>query len=304
MEPAAPAPKEKAASIFGQAKPVDTAAREREIEAKLAREREMELEAEQREKRLSSTTDIREQRGSRTRRDSRDSNEDDSRTNRTRKLSSSSSGKGIRTVAPPPCVGRGRRDSTLSDPEDAVFEEDHSAKSPRSPPAAAATQPAAKLVPAPAPTENIWAKRAQAQKQHDVPTSPPPTSPPAAKPAEQPKAPAAAAPANAWKKGKPDVTAAPHNNSHANERPAAPPSDNAWSKGRPRVEAGAPRGRGGGPGRGGQAARGGRQKPQKSLPQSVDEMPKIDDLEPDKKKDFADSNKFGMLLDDEDAGSD
>ena len=41
----------KASSIFGAAKPVDTAAREREIEAKLAREREMEMEAEQREKR-------------------------------------------------------------------------------------------------------------------------------------------------------------------------------------------------------------------------------------------------------------
>ena len=56
-------------------------------------------------------------------------------------------------VAPPPCVGsgRGRRDSALSDPEDAVFEEDHSAKSPRSPPT---TQPA-KLVPAPAPAGEV-----------------------------------------------------------------------------------------------------------------------------------------------------
>ena len=62
-----------------------------------------------------------------------------------------------------------------------------------------------------------------------------------------------------------------------------PATENAWAKGRPHVEGGAHRGRGG-QGRGGHAPRGGgRQKPHKPLPQSVDEMPKIDDLEPEKK---------------------
>ena len=45
------APTAEKSSIFGGAKPVDTARKEREVEEQLAREREAELEAEQREKR-------------------------------------------------------------------------------------------------------------------------------------------------------------------------------------------------------------------------------------------------------------
>lgn len=44
-----------AASIFGQAKPVDTAAREREIEERLAKEKEVKVEKEPEKPRIYST---------------------------------------------------------------------------------------------------------------------------------------------------------------------------------------------------------------------------------------------------------
>lgn len=223
----------KAASIFGAAKPVDTAAREREIEVRLQRERELEqqdlVEKDNRERRLSSTEHS--SRSSRTRNDSNNSNEGEKRS---RKLSSSSSGKGIRTVAPPPGVGsaRVRRDSTLSDQEDNVFDEEHNAgppsKSPKSPPANK-DEPPPKMVPAPPPKENIWEKRKASQ-----PISPPAKSevptetnrPPVEKQASQEDrskdkenmVPAPTSADSAWKKGKPDLV------------PAGTPTENVWEK--------------------------------------------------------------------------
>ncbi|XP_033127317.1 eukaryotic translation initiation factor 4B-like [Anneissia japonica] len=131
-------------SIFGNAKPVDTAARERQIEEKLQREHETEkadLEESRRNRQMNRE---------RPRRDSERSNDE----GRTRHSSSSSTGKGPRPVML-------RRESERSDDESKKDDTPLSPISPKSPtsPPPRKEDPAKVLVPAPAPKENAWAQR-------------------------------------------------------------------------------------------------------------------------------------------------
>lgn len=114
-------------AIFGGAKPVDTASKEREIEERLAREREAERE------RLEDSRRGPPAERSRSRQDSVDSDGGEggrgsTSSSRRERKSSSSSTKGIRTVAPPPGVGsaRIRGDSLRDDDHEEVFDEDKS----------------------------------------------------------------------------------------------------------------------------------------------------------------------------------
>ncbi|ELT99249.1 hypothetical protein CAPTEDRAFT_221548 [Capitella teleta] len=228
-------------SIFGGAKPVNTAAREREIEERLARQNDIGHD--------------RDRRGPperpRIRQDSAGSEEGRGAPRRERKTSSSSSGKGIRTVAPPPTASRVRSESSRSEEE--VFEEKETKKE---------KAPEAKLVPAPPPKENVWAKR-KPTAHSDGPKSPP-SKENASHPVE---------------KAAHNEKRQPMSDSNRSKGKYEPPVVNVWDK--KKKEVAAPK-----------------EKKEKPLPQSIDEMPKY---EAAKRKDFSDSNKFAGLLDDEEA---
>ncbi|KAK2146253.1 hypothetical protein LSH36_622g01000 [Paralvinella palmiformis] len=309
-------PSERSSSIFGNAKPVDTAAREREIEERLLRQREMEIrQAEEEKENRDRMTSVGSQRS---RRESSGSQEGNAPTRRERKLSSSSSGKGIRTVAPPPGVGsaRVRRDSALSDEED-VFHDDGKPTSPpvvHSPPK---PKEETVLVPAPPPKENIWEKRKTGgspsgsatsqqsetskdlEEQHESPDEysqrqeekePKSKSQPAAEPPKE----------NVWEKRKqekkPETPAnrdGSHGTSWGDKHKEGVNKDGSgasrtWSSDRGR---GAAAGRGRGSERGGK-----REKREKHIPKSLEEMPKLEET---KAKDFSDANKFSYLMDEE-----
>lgn len=138
-------------AIFGSAKPVDTASREKEMEERIAREKanaERKLQHEREEKERT-----RDSRGSRTRHDSNRSNDGERMFTRERLESSGSSGG-----------RRERSGSTKSSGEEKHVDKGREThKEPTSP---SALKPTNKEPPkeAPPPTENIWTKRMEAQK--------------------------------------------------------------------------------------------------------------------------------------------
>ncbi|XP_019624903.1 PREDICTED: eukaryotic translation initiation factor 4B-like [Branchiostoma belcheri] len=134
-----PAQAKSQSSIFGAAKPVDTAAKEREIEEKLARQKvEEEERAPPRERTESG----------RSRRDS----ENSATSGRSRHNSSSSQTKGPRPV---PVSSHQRHDSERSADGNEVFQSDESPRSPKREDAPA------KAIPAPPPKDNPWSKRSE-----------------------------------------------------------------------------------------------------------------------------------------------
>ncbi|XP_071942066.1 eukaryotic translation initiation factor 4B-like isoform X4 [Antedon mediterranea] len=156
--PKQPESKPSQSSIFGGAKPVDTAAKERQIEERLRREQESE-KAEVEESRRN-----RQINRERPRRDSERSNDE----GRTRHSSSSSTGKGPKPVML-------RRESERSDDESKKDDQPLSPKSPTSPPPRK-EDPSKVLVPAPAPKENVWARRSEGVTSPKSETAPAPTS--------------------------------------------------------------------------------------------------------------------------------
>jgi len=222
-----------------------------------------------------------------------------------------------------------RRDSTLSDSNEDVFDEDHpssppvksapqkspSSTSPSQNQAKKADEPPAKLVPAPPPKENIWEKRKTVTPAAG-PADAAPTSEPAKEPEPEPAPPKAepkqeAAPpqkstaagptGNVWERRKQEMAPAGEEEggfggSHwGNKRPEggqAPYGRGSGDRGRGRGVAP----RGGGRGRGADRPSGDRKK-DKPLPKSVDEMPK---METSKGKDWSNSNKFAGLIEDDD----
>ncbi|KAK3105588.1 hypothetical protein FSP39_001213 [Pinctada imbricata] len=119
--PKATPPKPSSASIFGGAKPVDTAAREREIEERLQKQRLEEAKKLEEEKENRYVNNPSADRGYRKRRDSENSQEDGySGSRRERRLSSGSSSKG-RSGPPPVTSSRSRKDSNTSNHSQEVF---------------------------------------------------------------------------------------------------------------------------------------------------------------------------------------
>ncbi|KAK7916394.1 hypothetical protein WMY93_012155 [Mugilogobius chulae] len=139
----APAPT-RSASIFGNAKPVDTAAKEREVEERLKKQEE------RRQRQLEEDKGRAPERKLRDRDPSWRSEE--SHTERSRTGSESSQ--------PGSTSGRGSRCKEERSGENEVFGQDPEPTSPTSPrpPGPAAKEPL-KVMPAPPPKENAWAKR-------------------------------------------------------------------------------------------------------------------------------------------------
>ncbi|XP_041372165.1 eukaryotic translation initiation factor 4B-like [Gigantopelta aegis] len=279
----------RSASIFGSAKPVDTASKEMEIEKRLAQQKVLgdhyKLDEEKENRDYSNRREM--SSGSRPRRDSNRSS--DGEPKRERHLSNSS-GKGIRTVPPPVTNSRTRKDSDLSNHSDVVSDEREDAK------AVTPTkkEELAKLVPAPPPKENVWEIRKTGQHSPGSQTSEP-QSPPATESNQLPKSPTSpVSPTNAWSKGRPDVRS--QNSS---------PSDNVWSKRQQTREDGGKgpsdgsRGRGRGQGSSGRGRisdlkpKGSRER---HIPTSIEEMPK---LEVNIRQDWSDKNKFSSLMDED-----
>ncbi|XP_787362.3 eukaryotic translation initiation factor 4B isoform X2 [Strongylocentrotus purpuratus] len=162
-----PAKAASASSIFGGAKPVDTATKEREIAERLEREKR---QYEQQRVTQNMEKDISRKEGpehtnARVRRDSERS---EGREGRTRH-SSSGSGRG----GPRPVIMR--RESERSNDEEVFHKDDQAPVSPTPtspPPPKTPTSPRqedVKLIPAPPPKENAWAKRSHS----DTVASPP-----------------------------------------------------------------------------------------------------------------------------------
>ncbi|XP_061871559.1 eukaryotic translation initiation factor 4B isoform X3 [Colius striatus] len=172
-----PAPQSsRAASIFGEAKPVDTAAREREVEERLQKEQEKLQRQLEDDKRI--------ERRPRERHPSWRSEENQERS----RTGSESSQTG--TSGPPgTSVGTGptgrtatrRRESEKSLENEPVPKDDDV---PASPPRPRDEKQAPKVVPAPPPKENAWAKRSSLPparsepEQHSPPSTPSAPSPP------------------------------------------------------------------------------------------------------------------------------
>ncbi|KAL4229145.1 Eukaryotic translation initiation factor 4B [Mactra antiquata] len=338
----------KAASIFGSAKPVDTAQREREIEEKLLKQKEptpvkSSLEArgyggsrgyeEPKERKYEGNKENRNVSSSSRRR----SGSDDEGRRERRSSGGIKSKKGSVSSQ-----SRSRQDSGEPTTPNEVFspsEEDKSqnAVSP------ALRDESVKLVPAPPPKENIWEKRKSTQAQ----------SPPQQKPAEskapleetnvvnnQPKSSShqtydsqSNRKSRTNSQSSQDATPPHKYESKKDYIPAEPPKENPWTKRQQEREQHGPdgpapvttpqsvpsawsgRGGGGGGDRGrGRGGRGGgfgrgrgsdtrnkAERKDKPLPQSIDEMPKMEDK---KSKDFSDSNKFAGLIDDDDGDYD
>ncbi|XP_066300821.1 eukaryotic translation initiation factor 4B-like isoform X3 [Branchiostoma lanceolatum] len=155
-----PAQAKSSSNIFGGAKPVDTAAKEREIEEKLARQK-VEEEERYHQERASRPPPRERMDSGRTRRDS----ENSATSGRSRHNSSSSQTKGPRPV---PVSSHQRHDSERSADSSEVFQSDESPRSPKREDAPA------KAVPAPPPKDNPWAKRSEPpQNRDEAPTSQP-----------------------------------------------------------------------------------------------------------------------------------
>ncbi|XP_052804881.1 eukaryotic translation initiation factor 4B-like isoform X2 [Mya arenaria] len=366
-----PPPQRSSASIFGSAKPVDTAQREREIEERMMRQKQEPAEKKSslesrgygssrgyedtRERRTESHTDhdkesrnLSRPEGGRRRSGSDRSEDGDAR--RERRSSGSSKKKEITSPAGSVTSSSGRSRQASGDPSHTeVFTESEVGKGQGSP-GNAHQEEAAKLVPAPPPKENIWEKRKITQQPGQ--SAPEPRSPPAGpiSPSAEPRSPPAGSKAETKSPAQPQpssTSAPPRQQAKAEASPnkpegkkefvaAGPPKENVWAKrkqeqvvtakpspsgpepttappsvppgpaGVPNAWAGrgrgaergrAPRGGGGyGRGRGAEQPRK-TEKKEKPLPQSIDEMPK---LEQKSTKVFVDSNKFAGLLDDED----
>ena len=295
-----PTEKKTSASIFGDAKPVDTAAREREIEERLRREREDEGRRKAEEEK--ENRNINASHGYRPRLDS-----GEEVVSRQRRHSSNSSG-------PPPVTspGKPRRDSDNSNHSQEVFSGGEDVKDePRSPVSPAhRDESAAKLIPAPPPVVNVWEKR---KTETVVKTAVVSVKSPMEAHTHVKSETRSIADA-------PSSSSASSSTSQSPENKAAPSSkENPWTKRQYSKETddsvsgspfGKPAGRGESPGRGkGRGAfpergrgRGGgksRSHPEKKIPKSIDEMPKY---ETQVQKDFTQQNKFaGLLADDEDA---
>ncbi|XP_033732893.1 eukaryotic translation initiation factor 4B-like isoform X2 [Pecten maximus] len=289
---AVPKPKpaeNRSASIFGSAKPVDTAAKEREIEERLKKKEEEYRRGYDDEKENrnyhNNSQHVSHSGPGRTRHDSTEKME-----GRQRRLSSGSSGKGRPGPHPITSPSRSRRDSEISNNSSEVFMGGEDSKDAPKSPVSTTQREEVKLVPAPPPPVNIWEKR-----KTDGPnttTSPPKSESKSALPPPQtetsPSAP------SAWGRGR-------HIDGHAEDAP----SSNAWAKkahdkphDHPRqTDQHRPSGRGESSG-GNAWGRGGKSQPkEKVLPKSIDEMPK---LENKSKQDWSDKNKFSSLLEDED----
>ncbi|XP_069119584.1 eukaryotic translation initiation factor 4B-like isoform X3 [Argopecten irradians] len=286
---AVPKPKpaeNRSASIFGNAKPVDTAAKEREIEERLKRKEEEFRRGNDEEKENRNFHNNSQHSGpGRTRHDSTDKME-----GRQRRLSSGSSGKGRPGPHPITSPSRSRRDSEISNNSAEVFSggEDGSKDTPKSPTTPTTAQrEEVKLVPAPPPSVNIWEKR-----KTDGPQTTPPKSESKSAPQTETSQLQASQPApSAWGRGR-------RIDGHSEDAPTG----NAWGKkshhDKPhdhhrQGDQHRPSGRGGNAwGRGAKS-----QPREKVLPKSIDEMPK---LENKSKQDWSDKNKFSSLLEDED----
>ncbi|XP_060077295.1 eukaryotic translation initiation factor 4B-like isoform X3 [Ylistrum balloti] len=268
----------RSASIFGSAKPVDTAAKEREIEERLKKKEEeyrrgYDDEKENRNYHNNSQS-VSHSGPARTRHDSTEKME-----GRQRRLSSGSSGKGRPGPHPITSPSRSRRDSEISNNSAEVFSGGEDSKDTPKSPVSTTQREDVKLVPAPPPSVNIWEKR-KTDGPHTT-TSPPKSesksAPPQQTEASQP------AP-SAWGRGR-------RMDGHAEDAP----SSNAWAKrshDKPN-EHHRPAGRGGNA-----WGRGGKSHPrEKVLPKSIEDMPK---LENKSKQDWSDKNKFSSLLEDED----
>ncbi|KAJ8307463.1 hypothetical protein KUTeg_015547 [Tegillarca granosa] len=307
-------------SIFGSAKPVDTAAKEREIEERLQRKREEErrhLEEEKENRNLYSNSQSQE---NRPRRDSDRSQDGSSSTSRQRRLSSGSSGKGTRS-GPPPITSpnRTRRESEVSNHSEVFSGNDETTEEPKSPvsPSSNKDEPPAKLVPAPPPSVNVWEKR-KSEIKSATPTSPPPQQSSSPSSSVSPSQSSQNQPSKSTSSPQNSQTSPPSGNAWGKDRKkdtksGEAPKENPWFKNQPEGQA-KPGGRGRFPGdkcessdrgmgRGGvRGGRGGRdQKPrqqrEKQIPKSIEDMPKFENTS---KKDWTDSNKFAGLLDDDD----
>lgn len=288
------------ANIFGDAKPVDTAAKEREIEERLRRGRDDESRRKADEEKENNTTNT--SPGYRPRQYSGEEGG-----GRQRRLSSNSSGKG--RPGPPPVTspGKSRRDSDNSNHSQEVFSGGEETKEePRSPVSPAhRDELASKLVPAPPPSVNVWEKR----KETVVKTAVVSVKSPMESHTHIKSETRSIADAPSSSSSSSSTSQSPEN------KAAPPPKENPWTRRQYNKESDAPvsssplgkpsgRGersdlRGQGRGHGGKG-RGQDSKPrhhEKKLPQSIDEMPKY---EPQVQKDFRQQNKFAGLLDDED----
>ncbi|XP_078581158.1 eukaryotic translation initiation factor 4B-like isoform X4 [Branchiostoma floridae x Branchiostoma japonicum] len=312
--PPAPA---KSSSIFGAAKPVDTAAKEREIEEKLARQKVEEEERYHLERASRAPPRERTESG-RSRRDS----ENSATSGRSRHNSSSSQTKGPRPV---PVSSHQRHDSERSADGNEVFQSDDSPRSPKREDAQA------KAVPAPPPKDNPWAKRSEPpQSRDEAPTSQPRVgdTPPKYVDAPPPKE-------NAWVRRGPASPTSPTSPDGRIPGYARDARDSPSSRG-PRRDSGGDRGRGrGSTGRGrvseddsdlttgdawgrggGRGGRGGgppgsgrpdlrrddrRQEPRDSKPSRQEPAEPKKYVEPPPPV-FSQDSKFAALLADEDGG--
>ncbi|XP_046563643.1 eukaryotic translation initiation factor 4B-like isoform X2 [Haliotis rubra] len=229
---------ERKSSIFGSAKPVDTSAREREIEERLQRERQL----------ISHRYD-----------EEKENRNYDNRPagNRTRRDSDRSDG------GPPPVTSqRSRRDSELSNHSD-VFNDDKEEPKPATSPK---KEDSSKLVDAPPPKENAWSRRPPS---HTSPSSQSsePRSPTSSDPGTSPGS-------NQWSKGRPEQRQdnAPRDNAWGKRQ-----DNDSDNRGPGYSERGRGRGRGMGRGgeRGrGSDKKGVREK---HIPKSIEEMPKFEE---------------------------
>ncbi|XP_021373917.1 eukaryotic translation initiation factor 4B-like isoform X2 [Mizuhopecten yessoensis] len=278
----------RSASIFGNAKPVDTAAKEREIEERLKKKEEearrgYDDEKESRNYYYNNSQPAAGQSGPvRTRQNSTDKME-----GRQRRLSSGSSGKGRPGPQPITSPSRSRRDSEISNNSTEVFSGGEDSKDTPKSPVSPAQREDVKLVPAPPPSVNIWEKR-----KVDVPNTPTSKSPPKNEPksASPPQTETSEPAPSAWGRGRSTET------HHAEEAPG----NNAWAKrSHDKPQDARPAGRGESSGRGGNAwGQGGKTSPkEKVLPKSIDDMPKFENKS---KQDWSDKNKFSSLPEDED----
>ncbi|XP_078660627.1 eukaryotic translation initiation factor 4B-like isoform X6 [Branchiostoma floridae x Branchiostoma belcheri] len=226
-----PAQAKSQSSIFGAAKPVDTAAKEREIEEKLARQK-VEEEERYHQERASRAPPRERTESGRSRRDS----ENSATSGRSRHNSSSSQTKGPRPV---PVSSHQRHDSERSADGNEVFQSDESPRSPKREDAPA------KAIPAPPPKDNPWSKRSEPpQNRDEAPTSQPKVgdTPPKYVDAPPPKE-------NAWVRRGPTSPTSPTSPDGRIPGYAREPRESPSSRG-PRRDSGGDRGRGRGGSRG------------------------------------------------------
>ncbi|CAD5125776.1 DgyrCDS13986 [Dimorphilus gyrociliatus] len=313
-------------SIFGEAKPVDTAAKEREIEDKLVREREQQEAKEG----IRRSNERRDSNGRRERRFSSGSSRGGSRPGSgsdmrvrailRRPTSSTSSlcgaakhGSSISSVISETDTAPGKirdlrsrappsnsRVNSVSEGENDVFEhtKDKDAGALESSP-----DQKRQIVPAPAPKENAWTQRRK-QVEVSVVTGVQTTiSDSTVERKESLSRPPTSDEQSPSRRNKSSTTpSARKGSSGRGKQPiddqSFPPKEGLKNQARPPVKGGRgakrdKRGAPGGPG--GKTDR--QKKPEKSLPKSVEDMPKYEES---KAKDFRDTNKFSSLMEDDD----